>query len=73
MGLDVKGFTEALDKEKYGPKVKRDFEDGERYGVTGTPTFFINGRKVVGARSYEEMSRIVEEELRKVGANMNRQ
>jgi hypothetical protein len=32
----------------------------------GTPTFFINGRKVVGAFPYNEMSRIVEEELAKV-------
>lgn len=73
LGLDIERFTAALDQEKYGPKVTRDFEDGERYGVTGTPTFFINGRKVVGARSYEELSRIVEEELRKVGADVKRQ
>lgn len=71
LGLDVTRFTDAVDREKYGPKVKQDFEDGERYGVTGTPTLFINGRKVVGARSYEELSRIIEEELRRVDANAN--
>jgi protein-disulfide isomerase len=32
--------------KKHGPKIKRDEDDGVRAGVTGTPSFFVNGRKV---------------------------
>lgn len=36
-------------------------------GVNGTPTFFANGRMFVGAKSLEEMSKIIDEELAKAG------
>lgn len=36
---------------------------GHPAGVTSTPTLFINGRIFVGARSYEELRRVIEEEL----------
>jgi protein-disulfide isomerase len=32
--------------QKHGAKVKRDEDDAVRAGVTGTPTFFVNGQKV---------------------------
>ena len=36
---------------------------GRSLGVTGTPTFFINGRKLVGAVSYDQLKTVIEEEL----------
>jgi protein-disulfide isomerase len=39
-----------------------------RLGVRGTPTFFINGRRVVGAQPYEKFKAIIDEELRKAEA-----
>ncbi|MCK4993119.1 MAG: DsbA family protein, partial [Bacteroidales bacterium] len=43
--------------------VENDFQDGKRYGITGTPTFFINGIKVVGAQPYEVFEQMIEQEL----------
>ena len=36
---------------------------GRKLGVQGTPTFFINGQKVRGVHSYEEMQRLIEPHL----------
>ena len=49
LGLNVPRFEDCLDSGKKKSVVLRDMEDGRRYGVRGTPTFFINGRMIVGA------------------------
>jgi protein-disulfide isomerase len=46
VGLDMDQFTEDLENESYREKVKRDQEDGFSLGVSGTPTFFVNGQRV---------------------------
>ena len=61
LGLDVEEFNACLSSGKYKDEVLADKEEGVRLGVTGTPTFFINGRKVVGALPYEEFERILKE------------
>jgi protein-disulfide isomerase len=43
--LDIPRFEAELDARRYRPRVKRDFMSGMRCGVTGTPTFFINGKR----------------------------
>jgi protein-disulfide isomerase len=43
LGLDTGRFNQCLDTDKYAEKVKQDVEDGVKYNVWGTPTFFING------------------------------
>ena len=46
IGLDRKRFDADLDSEKYAAEVRKDIEDGKRYGITGTPTLFVNGVKI---------------------------
>jgi len=43
IGLDRARFDAALDRGVYAAEVKKDIEDGEMYGVSSTPTIFING------------------------------
>ena len=47
----------------YQAAVQQDVEEGTQVGVTGTPTFFINGRLLVGAQPLESFVRVSEEEL----------
>ncbi|MEM4702411.1 MAG: DsbA family protein, partial [Archaeoglobaceae archaeon] len=64
LSLDLEKFKNCLDSGKYREEVEKDLEDGKRYGVTGTPTFFINGDIVLGYRSYEEFSKIIESKIK---------
>lgn len=48
IGVDVNDFTECIIEEKYSMEVTLDYNDGIEAGVTGTPTFFINGRRIPG-------------------------
>lgn len=43
--------------------IDANIESGMKNGVTGTPAFFINGRRISGAQPYEEFKRIIDEEL----------
>jgi len=66
LGLNVTAFKVCLDSGKYKLEVEKDFQDGMSYGVTGTPTFFINGKKVVGInpnKPYEEFAKLIDQEL----------
>jgi len=63
VGLDMNQFNTCLDSGKYDPVVETSFVEGAALGVTGTPTFFINGRMMVGVFPYEKMKAVIEEEL----------
>ncbi|MEK7062924.1 MAG: thioredoxin domain-containing protein [Patescibacteria group bacterium] len=41
-----------------------DTKEGQKAGVTGTPTFFINGKRLVGALPYTEFEKAIEEALK---------
>lgn len=63
LGLDKTAFNECLDSGRMASEVENDFQDGMNYGITGVPTFFINGNKVVGAKSYEVFQQLIDKEL----------
>lgn len=65
LGLNESQFNDCLDSRKYANEVSRDLQDGIVAGVTGTPTFFINGGKLVGAQPFSEFQRAIEEKLTK--------
>ena len=64
LGLDVKRFTESLDAMKHSTSIEKDKKLAVDMDLYNTPTFFINGRKVIGNRPYEYFQKIMEEELR---------
>ncbi|HZA50995.1 MAG TPA: DsbA family protein, partial [Myxococcaceae bacterium] len=65
--LDLKKFRTALDTNKYDAQITADSSEGMRVGANGTPTFFINGRQVVGAQPLESFKAVIDEELKKAG------
>jgi protein-disulfide isomerase len=46
IGLNVQQFTVDFNSEKAKAEVRKDMADGQSYGITGTPTIFVNGVKV---------------------------
>lgn len=54
LGLDVERFRSELRRRAYAPRVAEDVTTADESGVSGTPTFFINGKRHHGA--YDEAS-----------------
>ncbi len=65
LGLDTTKFNDCLDSGEMASEVEKDFRDGSRYGVGGTPAFFINGTPLSGAQPYSVFERTIEQELNK--------
>lgn len=61
--LDMDAFTECVESGKYADEVANDVRDAISYGVTATPTFFINGVRLVGSNPIEQFSLIIDAEL----------
>ncbi len=59
LGLNMIQFTDCYESGKYYDEVDNDLNDGLDYGVTGTPTFFINGHLIVGALPIEEFENVI--------------
>jgi Na+/H+ antiporter NhaA len=62
LGLDVERFREALRRRKYDGRIAEDVESADLSGVSGTPTFFINGRRHYGAYDIATLSAAVRAE-----------
>jgi protein-disulfide isomerase len=59
LGLDVDRFREYLRKHKGNSRVAEDVDSADLSGVSGTPTFFINGRRHYGAYDIETLTAAV--------------
>lgn len=66
LGLDREKFDSCLDNGEKADVVKQNYEEGISKGVTGTPTFFINGNKLVGAQPFEKFKAVIDSESRKI-------
>ena len=63
LGLDRAKFDAALDGGTFAEKVERDLIDGQKFGVSGTPTFFVNGRRTKDI-TYDTLKAAIEEALK---------
>jgi len=63
--LDIKAYEACQAKPAVLKAVESDSKDAAKFGVQGTPSFFINGRFVNGAYPFETFKKIIEEELAK--------
>lgn len=63
LGLDPSAFAQCLDGGHHQATVDADIEEGLRLGVSAAPTSFVNGRMLVGAQSFADFRRLVENEL----------
>lgn len=64
LNLDFPQFEETLDSQTSKDLIDRDIILGRDNGVTGTPVFFVNGRKLVGAQPFSVFKEEIERALR---------
>lgn len=65
IGLNASQFNQCLDSGKYKSEVEKDLADGSASGISGTPSFVINGRLMVGAQPFSAFKAVIDEELKK--------
>lgn len=64
-GVDAVSFDACLQSDAFDDEIAQDMAAGAAAGVSGTPSFYVNGREIVGAQPYEIFQQFIEEELAK--------
>ena len=59
LGLDLERFEDDLRRHAHAPRVEEDVDSADASGVTGTPTFFVNGRRHDGAYDIDSLTAAV--------------
>lgn len=65
VGLNMRRFERDMNGDECGQRVRGDHAMLAGLGVQGTPTFFINGRIVIGAQPLDAFTQVIDEELAK--------
>jgi protein-disulfide isomerase len=68
LGLDVDKVKTAIAEKKYGASISADQDLADDLQASGTPHFFINGRRLVGAQPIEKFKTVIDEEMKKAEA-----
>lgn len=63
LGLDMKRFSADLDSLRHREEIERDIRLAESLDLYSTPSFFINGIKVIGNRPFDYFREILDGEL----------
>lgn len=63
LGLDEAKFKNDLDKRTFQEIVKADVADGNKIGVSATPTFYFNGKKLDHTPTAEELQKMIDEAI----------
>ena len=63
LGLDIQAFVTCLDSHRYQDEIQADADEATRIGITGTPSFVINGRILIGALPFSDFKTVIDEEL----------
>lgn len=63
IGLDLERFKKDVASAGVKQRIDADSKQAEEFGVSGTPSFFINGRYLSGAQPFEEFKKRIDAEL----------
>ncbi len=59
LGLDSERMIEGLKRGRYEPRISEDVASADESGVSGTPSFFVNGRRYYGAYDIDTLTEAV--------------
>jgi len=65
LGINAAKFNQCVDENKPKDKIAADQEEAQNFGISGTPAFFVNDQFFGGVVSYDEIKKILDEELAK--------
>jgi protein-disulfide isomerase len=67
MGLDAGRFSACVASDRFDADIKRSTESGNSLGIDATPTFFVNGRRLMGAVPAGQFAEVIDSELGRSG------
>lgn len=67
IGLNSQTFDACLDADKHTKEIQADMAAGQAAGVQGTPAMFVNGRFINGAVPVDDITKVVDDELKHAG------
>jgi protein-disulfide isomerase len=65
VGVDLSSVRACIDSKETMGAIESDFKEAQALGVTSTPTFFINGKMLVGGPAPEEFYKVIDEALKR--------
>ncbi|MBI5931633.1 MAG: DsbA family protein [Chloroflexi bacterium] len=63
VGADMDAYTTCVADGRYNDEVQADLQTGYSFGINGTPTFYINGKPLIGAQPIEVFMDVIDAEL----------
>ncbi len=63
VGMDMAAFESCRVSGKHKPGIQTSLVEANNLGLTGTPSFFVNGRPLIGVQAMDTFVRVIEEEL----------
>src|SRR5258708_51277 len=60
LGLDTDKFKKEVEEKKYNDFILKDLADGNLIAINATPTFFVNGSKIVGVPNLNELKSTID-------------
>jgi protein-disulfide isomerase len=63
LGLNANTFNQCLDSGKYQQAVENELAEAKELGLRGVPSFIVNGKRLVGPPSFEQLAAIIDEIL----------
>jgi protein-disulfide isomerase/Skp family chaperone for outer membrane proteins len=68
LSLNTATFNTCLDSNKYAGAIRSEIIEGSKVGVSGTPAMFINGRFLSGNQPYDDIAKVIDDELTRAAA-----
>ena len=65
IGINVEKFKKDMMSPEIAAQAQKETAEGKVVGVRGTPAFFVNGNRLVGAQPFEKFKELVDAELKK--------
>ncbi len=63
--LDIEKFKADMESDEAKKAIQDDLSEGTKAGVNSTPTFFLNNKKIVTPRTYEDFKKLIQDEIDK--------
>ena len=69
LGLDMEAYKVAVASPEVRARVERDMNSGKKLGNTGTPSFYLDGKKLPNPQGYEDFKKIIQTAIDKASSN----